>query len=264
MSRGRSLKIAGTIGGAILSIALVAFLIRRGYEVGWTGFGAHIGDDGKTVPPKYLWDWLSLLIVPLLLAFAAWVLNNSRKAADAKTENDRQRQKSLDDYFEWITDLILEGHLDSEQKGHEARSLARTKTLTVLRVLDGDRKAQVLQFLYEAQMLRSPPTISLVGADFRGAVLDEATLMNAEIRGSYFAGATFRAANLRGADMRGCDFTKADFSGANLMGGNFKQAILSGATLLATNLTDVNLDDADLSRARLAPNARRKRGETYA
>jgi hypothetical protein len=251
MSRGRLIKLVSGLISVALLVALLAFLIFQGYQQSWTGFGAYLNADGKIVPPKRLWDWLSLFIVPFFLAVAAWGLNESRKASDARTESDRQRQKSLDDYLEWTTALILAGHLDGEEENQKARSLTRTKTLAVLRVLDGTRKAQVLQFLYEAGLLQPPAKISLVGADFRGGIFDEATLVRAEIRGAFFSGTTFRKANLRGADLRGCDFVDADFSMADLHGANLKQVVLSGARLVTADLSDINLEDVDLSSAKL-------------
>jgi len=38
----------------------------------WTGLGTYIDSDGKRQPGKTLWDWLQLLIVPLLLAGGAY------------------------------------------------------------------------------------------------------------------------------------------------------------------------------------------------
>lgn len=250
MSRRPSLKTGVVLIGVVLLSVLAAFSLMRGYDQSWTGFGAYVGADGKTVPPKRLWDWLSLLIVPFFLACAVWALNDSRKRSEARTENDRQRQKSLDDYFEWTSSLILAGHLDDLEKGEQARRLARTRTLTVLQTLDADRKAQVLQFLYEAEMLRAPPTITLVGADFSYGSFDEATLANAEVRGAYFNGATFRGANLRDADLRGCDFTGVDFSSADLTGANLRQTTLHKAITKTATLTNVDLEGADFLNAR--------------
>jgi hypothetical protein len=132
----------------------------------------------------------------------AWMLASIRKAADERLEDDRQRQKALGEYYDAISDLFIGGKLNHEADGPKSRMLARTRTLTVLRILDGDRKAQLLQFLYEAGLVNAQPIISLTGADFRNAILDEATLVGAEIRGAYFVGASFKGANLGNADLR--------------------------------------------------------------
>jgi uncharacterized protein YjbI with pentapeptide repeats len=167
-------------------------------------------------------------------------------------ESDRQRQQILDDYFAYISELLLAEHLSQETGLNLARELARTRTLTALRLLDGKRKAQVLQFLYEARLIDADPIIDLNGADFRDAFLDEATLSKAELRGVYFPGASIRHATLSGADLRGSDFSNVDFDGSNLTDVRFVQARLDGAdlrtaTLKNTDLSEVNLDKVKMT-----------------
>ena len=101
--------------------------------------------------------------------------------------------------------------------------------MAALRGLDGGRKAQLLQFLYEAGLIGPTPVVKLNGADFVGAKLDESVLKSVELRGVYFPKASFRKATLVDADLRGSDFTEADFTEANLKGANLIQANLSGA-----------------------------------
>lgn len=168
-----------------------SILIWKGYSVPWTGFGASIDAKGETSPAKTLWDWLDLLVVPVVLAAAAWILDNSRKASELRVEMDRQQQKTLDDYLESMMGLLVEQKLDEQASG-SARSIARMRTLAALRSLDGGRKAQLLQFLYEAGLINRGPLVQLNGADFTGAQLDEAVLRNVEMRGVHFEGASFQ------------------------------------------------------------------------
>src|SRR5829696_5238699 len=54
----------------VVLIALIG-LIRLGYQYEWTGFGAAVVQkpgDKEIRPRKTLWDWLGLLIVPVVLA----------------------------------------------------------------------------------------------------------------------------------------------------------------------------------------------------
>ena len=172
----------------------------------------------------------------------------TQRGSDARVEGDRQRQKTLDDYLSWMTDLILKDQLNGAT-GRIAQTLARTKTLTALHVLDGDRKAQVLQFLYEAALIGAPPKVNLNGADLRGANLDEATLAGAELRGVQFSKATFRGANLSGALLLGSDFRHADFSRANLECARLNQASLVGANFQDARVAGVDIEDADMRNA---------------
>ena len=52
-----------------------------------------------------------------------------------------------------MQELILDKGLRRSEKDAEIRDVARARTLTVLRSLDGDRKGQVLRFLHEADLI---------------------------------------------------------------------------------------------------------------
>jgi uncharacterized protein YjbI with pentapeptide repeats len=248
------------VAGGILSVVVVIALIREGYDHPWTGFGEHEAPSGMLVPAKTFWDWLELLVVPLVLAIGAFLLDGSRKRSEREVEADRQRQTILDEYFKYISDLLLEKYLLDDSGSNRARNLARTRTLAALRLLDGKRKAQVLQFLYEARLIGPEPIVQLNGADFRCAVLDEATLTGAELRGVYFTDASMRRARLVGADLRGSDFSGVDFSASDLAGARLAQARLDRADLRTAKLTDTDLTDVDLANVLLPPEQRASLG----
>ena len=120
--------------------------------------------------------------------------------------------------------------------------------LAALRSLDGGRKAQILQFLYEAGLIGPDPVVQLNGADLSRAELEEAVLRQAELRGVHFEGAVLRNSTLAGADLRGSDFSNADLRGANMQGTNFTQAILSNAIVIPGALALAITDQAILPR----------------
>ena len=193
-----------------------------------TGFG------GKT-----LWDWLRLLVVPLMLAVAAFWFNSAQRTAELEIEDNRRRaeleiedrrqqEAALQAYLGNMTELLLDKALRTSEEGDEVQAVARARTLTALRGLDGIRKGILLRFLYESGLIggehQSGQIISPV-IDLRGADLREADLREADLRG----------VNLRGVDLRGADLFVADLTGADL----------SGASLgLAENLTCEQLTEA--------------------
>ncbi len=236
---------------ALLSGAVLTLLALKGYDLPWTGFAQHVPANKDAVPAKTLWDWMDLLVVPVVLALGAFLLEGSRKKSERITESDRQKQQVLDGYLHYISELLLSGHLSNATTGAVARGLARTRTLAALRQLDGKRKAQILQFLYEARMIYSDPVINLNGADFRGALLDEATLSGAELRGVYFNAASIRNAVLVGSDLRGSDFTSVDFTSSNLSKARLAQAKLDHANIRAARVDDVDLSDVDLGKIKM-------------
>jgi uncharacterized protein YjbI with pentapeptide repeats len=190
-----------------------------------------------------------LLIVPVFLALAAFILDGSRKRSDLRVELDRQRQAALEQYIDLIAELLLQGKFDKNNAGYRhSCCVARTRTLSALRSIDRERKAQLIQFLFEAGLISRPATISLNGADLCGANLAHAVLRDVEIRGAYFHDAILRGANLQSADLRGSDFSGADLTGADLMDANLYQAQLKRAQLGGVYLAGAVVDQDDLAK----------------
>ncbi len=236
---------------ALVVVAVLVCLALLGYQASWTGFPTHKGPDGKLLPPRLLWDWLDLLIVPVFLAIGAWLLDGSRRKSDQQVETDRQRQKTLEDYLTCMTDLLLKGSLRGPNADNSARAIARNRTLAALRVLDGGRKAQLLQFVYESGLInQGSPDLVLNGADFSDAKLDEAVLRGSDLRGVHFQRASFRRANLQDADLRASNFDRANLRNAHLHRANLVQASLRMADLTGADLSEASVGQVDLTKAK--------------
>ena len=235
----------------VVMLSGIAYLVVHGYSWPWTGFGHYTKPDENFVPAKTLWDWLQLLLIPSFLAIGAWLIDGSRKRSERRLEADRQRQKTLDDYYTCLTELLLQGRLKCSDTNTEVRNIARTRTLAALRLLDPGRRAQLLQFVYEAGLINASPVINLNGADFTGALLDEATLAHAELRGVDFRGASLKNANLQHADLRGSDFSEAAFIRARLQNAKLVQARMTKANLTDADLRGADLDQVEFSGATL-------------
>jgi hypothetical protein len=65
--------------------------------------------------------------------------------------------------------LILEKGLRKSEKYAEIRDVARARTLTVLRSLDGNRKGQVTRFLHEADLIGKSGVEQMIEAIRGGA-----------------------------------------------------------------------------------------------
>ncbi len=249
------------VAAAVILIGLalvVILLIREGYAFTWTGFGESTGPSGEVQRARTLWDWMQLLIVPAVLAGSAFFFNRARRKderaiaeqrAQIKHEiaSNRLQEEALQAYFDRIAELLLEAQLRASQPDAQAREVARVRTLTVLRRLDGTRKGILLRFLYDSELVKRDPAIRLVEADLREAGLSGADLPEVNLVESDLSRAGLSGANLSGADLSGANLTRADLSGANL-----SRANLSGATLKEANLTKANLKEANLIRANLS------------
>ena len=185
---------------------------------------------------KTLWDWLQLLIVPVVLSLItvvfAWQqeqrqqqIENQRAEAERELAVQRAQDEALQSYLDQMSTLLLEKDLRNSEEDSEERTLARARTLTVLGRLDPSRKTAVMQFLEEARLVRDvdgrEPVIALTGADLSGAHLRWANL----------SGAYLGEANLSGAHLDDANLERADLNRANLIGAYLKRADLSSADL---------------------------------
>ena len=217
----------------------------------WTGF------RGMTVR-----DWLQLLIVPLALVVIGFLftaqqdqrqqkiedqraeqaqkIENQRAQAERELAVQRAQDEALQAYLAQMSTLLLEKNLrnsGSSEEGTEVRTLARARTLTVLRRLDPSRKTALMQFLVEADLVQRvdgrDPIISLRGAD----------LNNVDLSGP-------EQPDLVGADLNNANLNGAKLNGANLNGANLRYANLNDAYLRYAYLNGADLSIADLSDAR--------------
>ncbi len=253
----------------ILPFSLLPWIILQGYSFTWTGF---VG--------KNLWDWMELFVIPTVLGIGAFYLNRSERESDrqraeerAKVEReiatDRQEEIALQSYIDRMADLLLNKKLRTT-KTKEVRDVARTRTLSVLRGLDANRKTLLFHFLMESKLIGiEKPIIELSGANLRGAYMRGANLSRADLSGADLNGADLRYCNLSGAslrvgtaqganlsradlssvNLRYCNLSDADLSGSNLSGANLRYANLSGANLSGTDLSGVDLSNSSLSGA---------------
>jgi len=239
-------------------------------------FGVNVpGLRGKT-----LWDWLQLLIIPVVLAVGGYLFNyttsrNERNAADKRNQTERelgldnQREAALQTYLDKMSELLLHEKLRQSQPDDEVRRTATLQTLTTLPRLDGKRKGSVLLFLYEAGLIKkSNPIImfgavSLHAADLRGCDLSEmpraslhgsfisyAALDGADFTGVHLQGIVFEGGNLHKAGLIGADLRDSEFLGTNLSGADLTGADLTNASLIAVNLTGAIVTDEQLDKAK--------------
>jgi uncharacterized protein YjbI with pentapeptide repeats len=256
-------------------------------------------DDGKTV-----WDWLSLLGVPLSLAIlGAWLQHNQQERAEKFAEEQKNRDEKfaeeqrgrdeklaseqrklaadetkeevLQGYFDRISALLVDKNLlaiaskldasrlyytdhikvtppdkptlEQQELLDSAVDVIRARTLSILRRFenDGERKASVIRFLIEADIV-SKLNLNLRDADLSDAYLNGANLTGAELSRANLTGANLEDANLSRANLTGAYLDGAYLSRANLTG-----AYLDGAYLVGANLSRATLEDANLSRATL-------------
>jgi hypothetical protein len=236
----------------VVVTAAAAWLARVGYRGAWTGF-----------TDKKLWDWLHLLVIPTVLGATVLWFNYTQGKSEKEIASERTQEESLQGYLDRMTELLLREGLRNSQPDSEVRDVARARTLTVLRRLDGERKGILVRFLRESELIvqqdaAEPPgaVVDLRGADLQGARLSNASLTLADLRDVDLSGAelwfaNLQGANLEGANLSGAELWFANLQGANLEGANLTEAELTGVVLHQANLRGANLKLADLEGADL-------------
>ena len=233
---------------------------RRGRAWGWTGFGGKTG-----------WDWMELLIVPLVLAVGAFYFNyeqgrqqremeETRAARQVDADQLRAQEERLQAYLQEMGTLLIDEDLLNSEEDDETRYLARARTLAVLREAGEDQKRVVVSFLAESGLAGgrggADPVVSLANANLAGAdlvvvdYLEGADLTEADLSYAFVMkeldGASLTRAQLDGADLTDVLLRRAYVNDADLSHANLKRADLREA-----NLEDTSLEGADLSGANL-------------
>lgn len=253
---------------ALLVVVIVTPLLVYSYWVNGLGLDGYVTQTvsketidaatakviatGQFQRGKTVWDWVVGIILPGLIPLSiAWFAERARRndqmIAHERTERERelntdsQRELALQTYLNDMSTLLLKEHLLSQeshqisQDNHqkEARAVARAKTLTTLRRIDGERRGAVLRFLHEAELIQiKDPVVELHHADLSGA----------DLRGEYLHGADLQKVFLREVDLRGAILENVDLRGAYLFRAILRDTDLRGAILDGTNLHEAHYD----------------------
>jgi uncharacterized protein YjbI with pentapeptide repeats len=231
---------------------------------------------------KTFWNWLELLIVPVVLVVIGFLFTMQQDARQQEIENrraeserelaeQRAQDEALQAYLDQMSTLLLEKNLRASEEGSEVRTLARARTLTVLERMEAERKREVVQFLAEAELVQSAgngePIIALSGADLYRAFLSGIDFSGASLHGANLSGADLQRADLSGADLRDvallCDYRSRDrqcpdLSRADLTGADLSGALLGGAGFEnAEGLTEAQLEEAKYVKGATMPNGQK-------
>jgi hypothetical protein len=255
--------------------AFIGVFFFGGRWESWTGFGPYIDADGKQQPAKTLWEWMQLLIIPLVLALGAFWLERGERKSDRQIAEDRykhdreisqdqQREAALQAYFDKMTEMLLDKDhpLRKSKPGDEERVVARTRTLATLRTLDPERKRFLVNFLYEADLIiktgdssqgtkEYDPIVNMMEADLTDTNLGFSNLKKVNLRFTNLIKTNFFMTDLGESDLRNAFLVLSDLRYANLTRANLSSAILREADLSDANLSEANLRWADLRGADL-------------
>ena len=257
---GMNRTTATRIVAGLVVLLLIGLVVWRfgtgfgGYETRTTTIeGGTVTDTYETHRGKTLWDWMELLIVPVLLAGGAWWFSGQQREAQREFETDRMRESALQIYFDRMTDLLLKEGLRNSKEHSVVRQLARSRTLSILGRLNPKRKRALLEFLFEARLIdageRMPDELKiwetksfvfLAKADLSGIDLEDAFL-------ALPSGVDLIQTRLQEADLRNAKLSHAQLYGADLSNADLRGALLRNADLRFADLREANVRGTDFT-----------------
>jgi Pentapeptide repeats (8 copies) len=220
------------------------------------------GFRGKTV-----WDFLQLLIVPLMLVAIGLVFSlqqdarqqrveDQRAEAERELAEQRAQDEALQAYLDQMSQLMLDRKLLEAEQGDPVHTLAQARTSTGILRLDAEHNESVTRFLIDSGLAVSSEAsprllseIALFDAELSSAYLSDADLSDAGLEGANLSFAILEKADLSRANLWRADLSGAGLSGANLRWADLAGANLSRALLYNADLSNANLIGADLSKA---------------
>jgi len=272
-TKGKLGKTALALTIVLLGLSAIVVLAQIDYGCDWTGFGQCITskqNNEEIRPGKTLWDWMNLLIIPVVLALGGILYNRAEKQNEQRHADDSLQEAVLSAYLDKISNLLLNNNLRGENANTAAKDVALGWTTMVLPRLNGERKGVVLQFLYGANLLnKDDPVLLLADIDLsgislhawlEGIYLNGANMAKADLEGCYFWGANLSATYLEGANLEKANLGEINLENAWLekanlktfsISGNLKGARLKNADLTGTDLSGVDLSGADLEGAKI-------------
>jgi len=225
-------------------------------------------------PGKTLWDWLQLLLVPVVLAIVAFSFNAGQASMNQQLEQQSMQEQVVNTYLGQMSNLLLQYRLHDSQLGDPIRAIAQAITLTALDRLDSEHKYIIILFLYRADLLKyhyykhgetecgvpkvlkkefsdEQPIITLSQGNIEGVTINDLSLRCIDLHNMNLEGSNFSTSVLDRADLGLSLATDADFSYTSMNAANLYYLDLSDANLQGALLQYANMRGICLYRARL-------------
>jgi hypothetical protein len=244
----------------VVAVGTLALLISvyGGYRYGWEWTGIRVPAENANFPKRTLWNWMNLLIIPLVVAIGGYWFNHQAEARNKRLETEADLKKQLRNLEIQRERDVRRAQASSLQMYLERMvpvfgdsdklNLVRPYTMAVLESLSATQKRVVLQFLYEAELIKMAKDVDaraiedylnenhkyegiLDGANLQDAELQDLDLTNADLRGVSLCRANLYNVQLKGADLRGADLSDAT---------GITPEQLHGQTILLSNTTMPN------------------------
>ncbi|CAF4596236.1 unnamed protein product [Rotaria socialis] len=176
-------------------------------------------------------------------------LSKQQQAQQHWHQLDSQRQQSFTTYIDDISEHLTQPSGIDPVTNKTSLLYIRTKTLTVLRTLDVERKKYVVLFLYESGLIRDS-RLDLSGADLNNVqLIGPYILNNLTLAGVFWSNATFVDCHLKNAIFDRSVMNNAHFIRSTLESASLAEAVLNNTDFTETTVIYVNFTGALLIEA---------------
>jgi uncharacterized protein YjbI with pentapeptide repeats len=254
LSSAQKSQIVTTIAMLIVVISLLRICGFFSY-IG----GLSAGTDWSAIGAVGLWGGaLGQMAIATLAAFVSWrQYIVSRDLTIEQNRLNRQQnvltqQQTIDNYFQGISDLVLDDDGFLEDWPQE-RAFAVGRTAALLGSVNAEGKARVLRFLSRSKLLtplQRDLRLGKVVLNGNGGY-DEDRIYGTRVinLGVMLAQTDLAQTDLRWTDLSDANAIGTNFSGCNLSTANLARTILYRAILNGANLTDTRLFYGDIQSA---------------
>lgn len=215
-------------------------------------------ESNPATPPfsslkKPLWDWLDLLIVPVILFIGGTWFSHTSEQTQQRIANERYQQELYRGYLDQISTLILDHDLKEAEEFSETRMFANSLTTSTLQDLEEERRNSLMRFLRSTGLATPEP-----GSEMPGGILRRGNLSNMDLSGTIMNAIDLQYARLENSDLTHAflgayaDLRYAQFINTSLTNTDFENADIDEAVFAYTNLeTAKNLTDEQLATAKI-------------
>lgn len=254
-----------------LSIILLFFVFLGGFFIRNSGFVEYT-DQHNQRRVRTLWDWVKLLIIPLVLTGGGFLYTAHQNYMDTQSRQDQQDFTIMKEYLDDMSKFIDE----HKQLGAEQQSPAEStqtqllfatvaaRTTAVINNLQSpEKKKEVIQFLVTTTLIQSPPNqvpapsnkVSVLSTMplliLRGVDLDRVDLNGMNLGSIYLNYSNLDNINLKGALLTDAIISASDLEDADLEDAQMRGSVLINSKLLSAHLDHAQMQDSNLKGADL-------------
>ncbi|WP_158500399.1 pentapeptide repeat-containing protein [Xenococcus sp. PCC 7305] len=207
--------------------------------------------NASSITEKTLWDWLELLIIPVIFSFGGYLVSAAAEKVQEAAVEEQYQQRLFRGYIAQISELLIDKGLTTADEFSEVKVVAQSLTESTLRDLDAQRRNSLMLFLRSTGLATPLP-----GSESQSGILSWSNLANIDLSETIMNAIDLHYADLENANLSqaflggGSNLNNVKFNNTILDKTDFRDASLQEAVFAYTNLeTAENITEEQLRTA---------------